>query len=45
MDGVLKFKASATNNTAQLEFDKSKTNLETVKKVLDELSNKSCFRG
>jgi len=33
MDGVLKFKASATSNTAELEFDKSKTDLKTVKKL------------
>ena len=45
MDGVLKFKASATSNTAQLEFDKSKTNLETVKKALDKLTKNSCFAG
>ena len=43
MDGVLKFKASAQNNTASLEFDKSKTDLVTVKNALDKLSANACL--
>jgi copper chaperone CopZ len=44
MDGVLKFKASSENNTATLEFDKSKTSLENVKKALADLNKNSCFK-
>jgi copper chaperone CopZ len=43
MEGVLRFKASSQNNTATLEFDKSKTDLKTVKKALDKLSANSCL--
>lgn len=43
MDGVLKFKASAENNTATVEFDKSKTNLDTVNQALKKLSANSCL--
>jgi copper chaperone CopZ len=37
VDGVLKFKASAKNNTASVEFDKSKTDVEKINKVLKEM--------
>jgi len=43
MEGVVRFKASAENNTASLEFDKSKTDLKTVKKALNKLSANSCL--
>ena len=37
VEGVLKFKASAKNNTASVEFDKSKTDVEKISKVLKEM--------
>ena len=43
MDGVVRFKASSVDNTAVLEFDKSKTNLDTVQKALDKLSSNACL--
>ena len=43
MEGVIRFKASAQNNTATLEFDKSKTDVQTVKKALNKLSANACF--
>ena len=43
MEGVVRFKASSENNTATLEFDKSKTDLKTVTKALDTLSANSCL--
>ena len=43
MEGVVRFKASSENNTATLEFDKSKTDLKTVTKALDKLSANSCL--
>jgi len=43
MDGVLAFKASSQNNTAMLEFDKSKTDLKTVQKTLDTLGANACL--
>ena len=43
MEGVVRFKASSENNTATLEFDKSKTDLKTVKKALDKLAGNSCL--
>lgn len=43
MDGVLTFKASSKNNTATLEFDKTKTDLSTVQKALTKLGNNACL--
>lgn len=43
MEGVVRFKASSSENTATLEFDKSKTDLRTVKKALDKLSGNACL--
>lgn len=43
MKGVVKFKASSQNNTASLEFDKSKTDLKTVQNTLTKLSANACL--
>ncbi len=43
MKGVVAFKASSQNNTAALQFDKSKTDLKTVQKALDKLGAKACL--
>ncbi len=43
MKGVVRFKASSQNNTATLEFDKSKTDLKTVEKALEKLSANACL--
>ena len=43
MKGVVKFKASSQDNTASLEFDKSKTDLKTVQKALDKLGANACL--
>jgi copper chaperone CopZ len=43
MDGVVTFKASSQNNTAALQFDKSKTDLKTVQKALDKLGANACL--
>ena len=43
MEGVVAFKASSQNNTAALQFDKSKTDLKTVQKALDKLGAKACL--
>ncbi len=37
VDGVLKFKASAKNNAASVEFDKSKTDVQKINNVLKEM--------
>ena len=41
VEGVLKFKASAKNNTATVEFDKSKTNIKEINDVLKEMGYKA----
>ncbi|RLA57423.1 MAG: hypothetical protein DRQ78_13530 [Epsilonproteobacteria bacterium] len=43
MEGVVKFKAVSKDNTAILEFDKSKTDLKTVQTELDKLSGITCL--
>ena len=43
MEGVVRFKASSQNNSATLEFDKSKTDLKTVQKSLKTLEAKACL--
>ncbi|RLA69193.1 MAG: hypothetical protein DRG09_06415, partial [Epsilonproteobacteria bacterium] len=43
MKGVVTFKASSQNNTAALQFDKSKTDLKTVQKALDKLGTNACL--
>jgi len=43
MKGVVTFKAVSKDNTAILEFDKSKTDLKTVQTQLDKLSGITCL--
>lgn len=43
LEGVVTFKASSQNNTATLEFDKSKTDLKTVQKSLKTLEAQACL--
>jgi mercuric ion transport protein len=43
MEGVVTFKASSQNNSATLEFDKSKTDLKTVQNALTKLSANACL--
>ena len=43
LEGVVTFKASSQNNSATLEFDKSKTDLKTVQKSLKTLEAQACL--
>ncbi len=40
IDGVLKVKASAATDSAKIEYDKSKTDEETISKAIQELGYK-----
>ena len=43
MKGVVAFKAVSENNSATLEFDKSKTDLKTIQKKLERIGAKTCL--
>jgi len=43
LEGVVTFKASSQDNSAILEFDKSKTDLKTVQKSLKTLEAQACL--
>ena len=43
MEGVVAFKVVAEDNSAMLEFDKSKTNFNTINKELSKMGDKTCL--
>jgi copper chaperone CopZ len=43
LEGVVAFKAVHENNTATIEFDKSKTDLKTIEIALEKIGAKTCL--